>query len=519
MKRCTSRWTTAIAAAALLGVPAVGLAQTPPQPPSTQTESQQPATASTPADHVRLAKQALSDIPDSSIPSQDRAKFSQLKSHLNRLDREVSSSESAASKSANAKWGTEVSAIDKILTDLIGPETGAAASTEPDATGTSGTAGATALDETARTKLQEVRRHVTEVASSLSGGQSASEAASSAAAEPSTPPAATAGAESSTPSTPPATNPATESEPSTAQPPTSEPPTAQPPAQPPTSEPPTSQPPTEPPTSQPPTQPPTGTPEAQNPATAQQPSQADTGAAKQALSDARDSLAQLTALPEAQRLQGETRNQVSQLIANFNELITTQTNWKASYDKVETSLNTLLATGDAGAAATSGTGAAATTGTSGTEAGAATSENSTQVDPKIRAKLVEFRGHLQDFAKAAGAEGNASTPSSTMPPAAATGSTMNPSNPESATNPTSPTTEPTQPPATSSEPAVGTSGATASAPSSTDMPGVDREQVSKELDAIQAILAQASNGSLNQAQIDQLTSHVQQLRQLLGPGK
>ena len=46
-------------------------------------------------------------------------------------------------------------------------------------------------------------------------------------------------------------------------------------------------------------------------------------AAKQALTAARDSLAQMTQLPAAQALTGEPRAQVSQLISNFNELITT----------------------------------------------------------------------------------------------------------------------------------------------------------------------------------------------------
>ena len=40
---------------------------------------------------------------------------------------------------------------------------------------------------------------------------------------------------------------------------------------------------------------------------------------------ARDSLGEVTKLPAAQQLSGELRTQLTQLIANFNELITTNT--------------------------------------------------------------------------------------------------------------------------------------------------------------------------------------------------
>src|SRR6476469_5670223 len=109
-------------------------------------------------------------------------------------------------------------------------------------------------------------------------------------------------------------------------------PTQQPPTQPPTTPPPTTSP-TQPPTSQP-TTPPT---EAQPPA-----GQADQAAAKEHLTAARESLSQLTSLPEAAKLQGDARTQVSQIISNFNELITTQSNWRASYAKLDANLTALL---------------------------------------------------------------------------------------------------------------------------------------------------------------------------------
>src|SRR5215207_6849096 len=47
-------------------------------------------------------------------------------------------------------------------------------------------------------------------------------------------------------------------------------------------------------------------------------------AARAHLTAARNTLSQLTQLPAASQLQGETRSQVAELITNFNELITTQ---------------------------------------------------------------------------------------------------------------------------------------------------------------------------------------------------
>jgi hypothetical protein len=190
------------------------------------------------------------------------------------------------------------------------------------------------------------------------------------------------------------------------------------PSQQPTSPQPPTTPPAEPPTTQPPT--------TQPPATAQPPAEAtaqkvDPEAAKKALTAARDSLAQMTQLPAAQALTGEPRAQVSQLITNFNELITTSSDWKAAYAKVDANVSALL--GSQGpdespapspapstappspASPPSSTtppatttpptaGAAGAVGTSGTTTGS--------LDPAIKAKLGEFRAHLKEFEKAAG---------------------------------------------------------------------------------------------------------------------
>src|SRR5260221_12110441 len=68
----------------------------------------------------------------------------------------------------------------------------------------------------------------------------------------------------------------------------------------------------------------------------------DAAAAKQHLTEARDTLSQLTAMPEAARLQGDARTQVSQIISSFNELISTQSDWRSAYAKGDAGLPPLL---------------------------------------------------------------------------------------------------------------------------------------------------------------------------------
>jgi hypothetical protein len=79
----------------------------------------------------------------------------------------------------------------------------------------------------------------------------------------------------------------------------------------------------------------------------------------------------MTQLPAASQLTGEARTQVAQLISSFNELITTQSQWRDSYAKVNASLTALLgpdptasdpanASGTAGAVGTSGSPATTT---------------------------------------------------------------------------------------------------------------------------------------------------------------
>lgn len=248
------------------------------------------------------------------------------------------------------------------------------------------------------------------------------------------------------------------------------------------------------------------------PAATTQPAQdgtVDAAAAKQYLSEARDTLSQLTALPEAAKLQGDNRTQVAELITNFNELITTQSNWRAAYGKLDANLTMLLGADGmeaAPAAATSGvTGAVGTAGTTGaTTAPAAAAP----LDPNVRAKLAQFRTHLKAFERAAGSKSAASaaTGSGTMAPSTATGSTSNPAAPAAGMNPATPAAAVTpDSPTTTMAPAD-------QAKAAGQMSHADAD---KHLDAISAILDKSKTGTLTKAQTAELKKHVAELRQLL----
>jgi hypothetical protein len=124
--------------------------------------------------------------------------------------------------------------------------------------------------------------------------------------------------------------------------------------------------------------------------------------ARKYLTDARNALSDITELPAAVQLSGEPRTRVQQLITNFNELITKTTDWRASYDKVEASLAMLLAEGESAA---------------GTPGAVGTSGSTVSLDPTIRAKLVEFGTHLEQFRSVASGEATSTEPSAEPAPA------------------------------------------------------------------------------------------------------
>jgi len=219
--------------------------------------------------------------------------------------------------------------------------------------------------------------------------------------------------------------------------------------------------------------------------------QADATSARDHLTKARDTLSALTSMPEAAKLQGESRTQVAQLISNFNALITSQGDWRSAYDKVSQNLTALLGP-DAAADQPVGT------------------SGSASVDPAIRAKLAEFRTELKAFESASGA----APASGAMPPSAPTPATSNPANPASPSNPAM----------TSNPP--GAAGVSASSPTAAMDPS-DRAKATadvnaaasgdaqKELDAISSILSASKTGALTKAQTTELKAHVAALRSLL----
>ena len=326
----------------------------------------------TPQEHLRQAQAALNSITATSVPAKNRAALGEMKRHLAALERTGGSAASTTpkAKSGSTNWGTEVAAVDKLITDLIGSDTApaaAGATATPSPTGTSGAAGA--IDDATRAKLMEVRTHITAYAAGMSAPTTTPKteaptaepsASANAAQSPASTPAAAAAPAAATPAAPTAATPAA---------PTQEPGAAAP-AQ-----------------------------SAAAGATAAQP-QVDADVARRHLMAARDNLSQLTQLPAAAQLSGEPRTQITQLISNFNELITTQSNWKASYEKVAANLTALIGpdTGSAETTAAAPAPAAPATATPGAvgTAGSTASE----LDPAIRAKLAELRRNLVEFQKA-----------------------------------------------------------------------------------------------------------------------
>jgi hypothetical protein len=226
--------------------------------------------------------------------------------------------------------------------------------------------------------------------------------------------------------------------------------------------------------------PPSQPPAQQQPPTPQQEPQQTAGneqAARQRLTDARNTLSEMTQLPAASQLTGDARTQVSQLISNFNELISAESDWKASYDKVTANLSTLLgpenvepappATGTPGAVGTSGT---------------------IQLDPAVREKLVELRLQLKEFEKAA-------TGGVTSDPAAS-------ATPSPMTTPPSATPPSTTPPSTT--PPTGTPATEAPAQAA------GNAEIARHIAAIEAMLKSEDDSggiTLTKAQLEQLRTH------------
>ena len=448
MKRSTNRWTMSLVTAGVLALPVTSFAkasqeqapqqqqqqpQQQPQPTPQQQPTQpqpteqapQPTTSATPStadqsaspqEHLRQAQDAVKAIETTSVPAKNRSDLAKLKQHLSNLEKMGSSPSAStaegtpagASKSATApkaNWGTEVAAIDKIITEMVGSETASPTTSTPGATGTSGASSgksSTAIDDATRAKLMEVRTHITAYAAGMAGVPSTPKTEASNTAASSTMASNTAASPAAAPTEPSTASPS----PAPSQQPSATPSSPQNPAAG-AQNPPSTQPDPNAPAQQPPAagqQPPAAGPAP----TGAQPASADE--AHRHLVTARDALSQLTQLPAAAQLNGEARTQVAQLISNFNELIGNPPDWRVSYQKVAANLTTLLGAENSDAEAQGGAptatpptaapgtpGAAATPGAVGT-----TGTASVELDPSIRAKLVEFRRSLNQFEKAAG---------------------------------------------------------------------------------------------------------------------
>ena len=162
MKRWNTHWATAIAAAALFALPPSARAQSPasPQTPASAAAQQSPQPA-TPQDHLRQAESALDSISPTAVTGKAKSRIAELKQHLSALQRaSASGTPSSDAKPAGApsdsKWATEVAAMDRILTDLIGSDstTGAVGTT---GTSESKASDAVTIDDDTRGKLTEVR--------------------------------------------------------------------------------------------------------------------------------------------------------------------------------------------------------------------------------------------------------------------------------------------------------------------------------------------------------------------------
>ena len=289
-------------------------------------------------------------------------------------------------------------------------------------------------------------------------------------------------------------------------------------------------------------QPETTSPQTTSPQTTTEQPAPSEDAARVHLTAARNSLSQLTQLPAATQLTGDARTQVSQLINNFNELITTKADWRTAYAKVETNLTALLGAQTTDESVARASGVAGAVGTTGTVSG---------IDPAIRAKLMEFRDHLDKFEAAAGGQAAPATAAGANPPAAAaTGATASPAPP--ATAPTAATPSSAAPPAStpraaeppaSAPPTAAPAQPAATAAEKDQAVPVDPEEAVRHIEAIEVILnaqaaAQAAvagkvgtsataSGStrtsvapadvmLTRDQIEQLRTHLAELRRIIG---
>jgi hypothetical protein len=318
---------------------------TPPQTTPPTTAPEQPAKTEQPAmsaqDHLEQAKTALNSIDVSAVPASARAKLTELRRHMTALERSVAANDNPSATAtarrnprATATRGTASWATEVAAIDrLLNDLIGATAPATGDTTSATGT-GTVGTTGSARPGRARTPATITiDDATRAKLIDVRKHITEFAAAMSGT---ATTAPEAQTPADQPATSA-----------------TAKPAA-----------------------------------------AKVDQEAAKAHLTAARDVLSQLTQLPEAAQLTGDARTQVTNLITNFNQLITTQSKWRDTYAKVQENLTALVGaeTADEANVPPPATATAGAVGTSGMAT----------LEPKVRAKLIEFRKHLVEFERAAG---------------------------------------------------------------------------------------------------------------------
>ena len=343
------------------------------------------------------------------------------------------------SKATSKTWGTEVAAMDKIIVTLLAPDATPVGTSGTTAPPTAKPATSTNIDDASRAKLAEARTALTAYAAAMSGQPAPASAEA--------PTAATAPSPTATPADPSET---------AAQPPAGEPAPAQ--------------------------------------------AQPDEQAARKHLTEARNTLSQMTQLPAAAQLSGDARTQISQLISNFNELITTQTEWRASYAKVNANLTALIGPDTGTPDPSSASGTAGAVGTSGTTA--------PSIDPAVRGKLVELRKHLSEFERVA--SGGAASASAAPAAGGATGTSgTTPAASTPTATPSASTSSAATPSASSEQPTT----ATAASPQTESL---------RLIAAIESMLKSQNEGgglTLDKTQTDMLRTHLADLKRLVEQAK
>jgi hypothetical protein len=477
----TRTWTVAIAAAALIGTPLAASVQIPPAgAPATaadarDTEAGQRKLAD---EHLHKAGATLDAIASGELPDETQTQISELQRRVRALRHAPGATEAIGRDGTPAAPAVdrkaELAAIDDLFVALLGTDAAtraAAPGREP--VGTAGVAPAP-VDESTRTQLETARTHITAYAAAIkSGDRNGEPQGTSATVNPAGPPGSQVpDAGDATAATSPVD----------------------------------------------PTPTPTGTSPTDVPQTPAAPEPAATGVAqadnevtRRHLLAARNTLSELTQMPQASAITGEARTHISQLISRFNELIAATDQWREPFDGVKATLDNLLGPRDERTPIPEPA-PGEPVGTTGT----------VTLEPEVRAKLVEFRTHLRAFEESAGASAvpadraepvdpPADRAEPVDPPATTTAAPGEIATRVSETDPTtaSGSTSTGSPVADMPAPAAGTvGGEPMQAP-------IDNEAL-RHIEAVEALLVQQQpGGGLEPDQIDEIRTHLNELRRLV----